>query len=258
MTKLADLLRGAMRVSASPMGFVPSTAKAAHTMLLLALASERWKQEAADAVAAGADAVLLAGKPGDKEIAEAVEAAGSRPCGVVAGDVGAEQIERLRAAGADFFVLDPEAPASALIDEKLALLLRVRQELTDVQLRTLDALPVAALYVEREPGALTIWRQMELQRISGLSRKPLALRVPPDTKQQDLLALRSAGVALVAVDMKDRDAVGALRTLRAIIDGLPRRKSGRTDDLPHVSMPGTGAGTASAEEEDGDDDDDDE
>lgn len=251
MTKLAELIRRAMRVSSTPMGFAPAAAKSPPTILLLAFAAERWKQTAADAVAAGADAVLLTNKPNDKEIAEAIEAAGGKPCGVLAPD--GDQLERLRAAGVDFLVLEPEAPASALQDEKLTLLLRLRQELTDVQLRTLDALPVAALYVEREPGPITIWRQMELQRISGLSRKPLALRVQPDAQQQDLLALREAGVALLAVDMKERDAAGVLRHLRDVITALPRRKAGRRDDGPRVTIPGAAA--ASTEEE-GDEDDD--
>src|SRR3990170_4291672 len=165
MTKLAELIRRAMRVSSSPMGFAPSQAKAGPTMLLLAFASERWKAAVADAAAAGADSL----------------------------------------------VLEPEAPASALLDEDVTLLLRLRQELTDVQLRTLDALPVSALYVEREAGPITIWRQMELQRISGLARKPLALRVQPDARQQDLLALREAGVALLTVDMKEGGGGGGPR-----------------------------------------------
>lgn len=257
MPKLAELIRRAIRVSSSPMGFVPSTAKPPATMLLLAFATERWKQTVTDAVAAGADAVVLTNKPGDKEIAEAVEATGEHPCGLLVADTGTDQIDRLRSLGVDFFVLEPEAPASALLEEKATLLLHLRQEVNDVQLRALDALPVIALYVEREPGPITIWRHMELQRISGLSRKPLALRVQPDAKQQDLLALRSAGVVLVTVDMKERDAAGAVRSLRGIIDALPRRKSGRPDNLPHVSMPGRAA-AAAEDDDDGDEDDDDE
>jgi hypothetical protein len=255
MTKLADLIRRSMRVSSTPMGFVPSAAKAPATMLLLAFATERWKHTVADAASAGADAFVLANRPNDKEIAEAIEAASGRPCGILAADVAADQVERLPAAGIDFLVLEPDSPASALQNEKLTLLLHLRQELTDVQLRTLDPLSFAALYVEREHGPITILRQMELQRVSGLARKPLALRIDAGATQQDLLALREAGVALLAVDMKDRDAAGTLRNLRGVIDGLPRRKSGRTDNLPRVSMPGTGAAAEEGEDEDDEDDD---
>ena len=252
MTKLAELIRRAMRVSSSPMGFAPSAPKAAPTMLLLAFAGERWKAAVTDAAAAGADAVALAARPSEKEIAEAIDAADGRPCGLLAPEAGAEQLARLRSAGVDFLVLEPEAPASALLDEDVTLLLRLRQELTDVQLRTLDALPVSALYVEREAGPITIWRQMELQRISGLARKPLALRVQADARQQDLLALREAGVALLAVDMKERDAAAVLRHLRSVIDGLPPRRPGRREDRPRVTIPGAGAGAT--EEEDDEDD----
>jgi hypothetical protein len=254
MTRLTELIRRAMRVSSTPMGFVPSAAKAPATMLLVAFAGERWKQTVADAVAAGADTVVLTNNPNDREIAEAIEAAGGRPCGVPAADVAADQIERLHAAGVDFLVLEPEAPASALLDEQLTFLLHLRQELTDVQLRALDALPVAALYVEGEPGPITIWRQMELQRVSGLARKPLVVRAQAPAGQQDLLTLREAGVALLAVDMKDRDAAATLRSLRAAIDALPRRRPGRRDEGPRVTIPGAPSAPAAEEEEEDEDD----
>ena len=128
--------------------------------------------------------------------------------------------------------------ASALLDEDLTYVLHLQDELTDTQLRTLDALPLNALYVESEAAAPTIWRQMELQRISSLTRKPLLLRAPPDAQQQDFLSLREAGVALAAVDLSERSAPDELRRLRGVIDALPRRRP-RPDERPQVMLPGT-------------------
>lgn len=237
MSKLADLIRRATRVEPAPMGFAAKTAQAPATMLVLAAAGERWKASAADAVAAGADALLFTGHPGDRDAADAIAAAGERPCGLLAPDATADQLPHLRSIGFDFVVLEPESPASALLDEDMTLLLRLRQELTDVQLRTLDALPLSAVYIEREGGPITIWRQMELQRVHGLTRKPLVVRAQADTHEQDLLALREAGVALLAVEIKDRDAAGTLRHLRSSIDSLPARRRARRDERPTVTVP---------------------
>lgn len=247
MSKLADLIRRATRAEPGPMGFASGPRKPPPTMLLVALVGERWAQRVGDAVTAGADAFLLTGQPSEKELAEAVSAADGRPCGLLASADG-EQPSRLRQAGLDFLVLEPQAPASALMDEKLTLLLHLRDELTDTQLRTLDALPLHAVYVERESAALTIWRQMELQRISGLARRPLMLQAQLDAQQQDLLSLREAGVALATVDLRERGAADALRRLRGVIDALPRRRALRRGERPEVTLP-RAVGQAEEEEE---------
>ena len=250
MSKLADLIRRATRIEPAPMGFAPVSRQLPPTMLLLALAGERWAKGAADAVAAGADAVLLTGRPSEKELSEAVSAADGRPCGLLAGEASGEQASRLRQGGLDFVVLEPQTPASALLDEQLGFLLHLREEPTDMQLRALDSLPLDALYLEREPSPLTIWRQVELQRISGLARKALLLLVHPDAGQDDLLGLREAGAALVAIDLKERNAVDAIKRLRGVIDGLPRRRRPRREERPGVLLPGVAGQREHEEEED--------
>lgn len=230
------------------MGFGVAAQKPPPTMVLLALAADHWARGADDAVAAGADAVLLAGRPAEKELAEAVSAAGGRPCGLLAADVSADQLARLRQAGLDFLVLGTQAPASALLDEQLTFLLHLRDDFTDTQLRALDALPLDAIYAEREAAPATILRLMELQRLSSLSRKPLLITVPPNSQQEDLLALRDAGVALIALDMRDRSAADELRRLRGVIDGLPRRRL-RREERPEAVLPRAAGEVVEEEEE---------
>ncbi len=249
MSKLADLIRRATRAEPAPIGFAPASAKLPPTMVLVALVGERWAQSVADAADVGADAFLLTGRPSERELSEAVSAAGGRPCGLLAAETDGEQLSRLRSGGIDFVMIELQAPASALLQEELGFILHLRDELTDIQLRTLEALPLNALFVERDAAPLTISRQLELQRISGLARKPLLLKVAPNIGQPDLLAQRDAGVALAAVDMKDRGATDALRGLRATIDALPRRRRPRQEDRPTVTLPGA-ASPAEEEEED--------
>ncbi len=196
-------------------------------MLLVAVVGEHWARGAGDAVGAGADVLLLTGQPQEKELADAISVADGRPCGMVASGADADRLSRLRDAGFDFLVLDPDAPAGLVQDEQGTFLLRLREELTEAQLRALSMLGVDALYVELEPVRPTIRRQMEIQRISGLARRPLLLPVRTDAQQEDLLALRDAGVVMVAVDLKERGAADSMRRLRGVIEALPPRRRPR-------------------------------
>ena len=251
MAKLIELIKRATRTEPGPIGFGATSRKPQPTMLLVALATDHWPRGAADAVAAGADAVLLAGRPADKDIAEAVKAADGRPCGLLAPDAAADQVSRLREAGLDFLAVGVQAGANVLLDEGVTFLLHLREELTDVQLRAVEPMPFAGVYAERDAAPATIMRMIELQRLSGLTRKPLLLTLPPESKEEDLLSLREAGVALVAVDLRERGATDALRRLRGVIDGLPRRRKPRSEERAAPSLPSGGgrAGPAEGEEE---------
>jgi hypothetical protein len=91
---------------------------------------------------------------------------------------------------------------------------------------------------------------MELQRVAGLARKPLLLSVRPDIDQEDLLCLRDSGVALVAVDLKERGAQEALPRLRGVIDSLPARRRPKRDERPEVTLAGVAPSSQEEFEED--------
>lgn len=250
MSKLSDLIRHATRAEPAPIGFATSAHKPAATMLLVALAGDHPARAAAEAVSAGVDAVLLTGRPNEKDLKEAVAAAQGKPCGA---EAAADQLEVLRSAGIDFAVLDLQAQASALQEEELALVLRLREELTDFQLRALEALSFDALYLERDAGAPTILHYIEFQRAGGLARKPLLLPVRQPLPQQELLSLRDAGVVLLGVDFGERGAADTLRRLREAIDALPRRKPRKRGESA-ISLLKLGSTPPAEEEEDEDED----
>ena len=229
MSKLADLIRRATHAEPARLGFGPGTHTATASMLLAASIGDRWERGVGEAVAAGADVLLLGGRPSEKELPEAVSAADGRPCGLIA-DVEADQLPRLREAGIDFLILNPQAPASVLQDEELGFVLRLAGDLSEAQLRTLGTLSLDALYVERkDDGPPTVERQLELQRISGLARGPLLVQVRASAEQQELLSLRDGGVLILTIDLKERDGADALRSLRGVIDALPRRRKRRDE-----------------------------
>ncbi len=248
MSKLADLLRRVTRSGPAPMGFGAIQAKTPPTMLLGAIAGERWAEGVRAAAGAGADAFLLSGEPGEGDLAEAVSAAEGRPCGLLASEPKGEAVSRLREAGLDFVVLEPEARADALLDEELSVILHLRDELTDVQLRTLDGMPIDAIYLEVEAGPLSIRRQVELRRIGGLARKALCVPARPDAGREDLLCLRDAGVALLIVDLGVAGATETLSRLRSVVDGLPPRERRRRGEGMEVTIPRAASEMPGAEE----------
>jgi len=240
MAKLADLIKRAIHGEPAALGFGSGKAKRPATMLLVALASKSWRDGAAKAaavkaVAAGADALLFSGNPNEKELTDAIASADGRPCGVMVADDA--DIAALHGTGADFVALSDGAPAAALQQDGLLFVLRLRDDLTDIQLRTVDPLNVAAVYVEAAGAPLTIARQMEIQRVAGLVRKPVLYAAPADASQEDLVALREAGVSLLAVDMASGGAAQQLEQLRGVIDKLPRRDRQRGQEAASVSLP---------------------
>lgn len=249
MSKLAVLLRKITRAEPQPFGFGAGPRRPSPTMLLIGLASERWPRHVDEAANAGADAFLLTGKPSESDLASAAAAAGERPCGLLLPHPTPGDVERAKKVGLDFLVTPLEAPAALLGDEDLGLLLTLTDDLTDVELRTIDGLAVDGIYLEQQAGALTIRQQINLQRISGLTRKPLMLHIRPTADQDDLLSLRDAGAPLVALDLKERDALDALRRLRTVIDTLPPRRKRRREERPEVVLPRTTAREMAEEDE---------
>ena len=252
MSKLADLLRRTTGAQPAPLGFASGSRKAPPTLLLVALAADRWSKAAAEATEAGADAVLLTGSPDGKELTKAVSAAGDSPVGVALDDASADQLASLKDAKIDFVMLQTKAPASALLDKEFGRVLGVSADLSDVQLRTLEALSINAVSVDQMDAPLTIERQLELRRVSGLARKPLLLPITADAGEEELLSLREAGVALLAVDM-GAGGVDALRRLRKVVDKLPQRRHER--DESSVTLPAHAGAHGHDEEAEEDDDD---
>ncbi len=235
MAKLADLIQRATRPKSAPLGFASARSKAAPSMIIVARIGEGWKAAAGDAIAAGASVILLSGSPDDADIKAAAEVAAGNPCGLIAND--AAKLDALSEHGIDFVVLDSAAPASALQTEDLTFLLKVDEDISDIQLRTVEPLPVDALVLDTPPGAFTIGRQMELQRITGLGRKPLLMSPGANASREDLLSLRDSGVMLLAVDMSASGAAKTLAQLKELVEALPPRRSGPRGEKGEVTLP---------------------
>lgn len=250
MAKLNDLLKGATRPAPDAMGFGAAASKRPASMLLVAIASDHWGRATSEAADAGADVIMLQGRPAERDITEAVTAAAERPVGVALND---STLDVLRSAKVDFVIVTTNASAAVLVEEQLAIVLQLRDDMPDFQLRALEPWSLDAIFIEREFTPGTIMKVLDLQRVGGLSRKPLLVQIAGDSSKEELLALRDAGVAMLGVDMKDRNAVDAIRKLRETVAALPRRRPRKEDKRQAMLPHGTG-GSIEADEDDDDDD----
>ncbi len=235
MAKLADLIQRASRPKSAPLGFASARTKPTPSMIVVAQVSADWKAAASKAIAAGAEVVLLSGSPTEADIKATAEVAADNPCGLIASP--GATLDTLSDNGIDFVVLDSDAPASALQTEDLTFLLKVGEEISDIQLRTVEPLPVDALVLDTPPGTFTIGRQMELQRITGLARKPMLMSPAPGASQDDLLSLRDSGVMLLSVDMSASGAAETLGQLAKLVADLPQRRSRQRGEKGEVTLP---------------------
>ena len=257
MSKIADLIRRVTRIEPGPIGFGAGPRKRPPTMALVALVGERWPQHTREAIEAGADAVILSSRPGDRDLKEAAGAAGGHACGLRMSG-GELDLAKVREAGVDFLVLDLASPASALLDEELGFVMHVSGELSDAQLRALEPSPIDAVSLEHDVDVATVAGLLELRRVVGLARRALLAQVRADAQQGDLLALRQAGVALVGVDTNDRGAIEAIKRLRGVIDELPAPPKRKREEAEIRLPTAASRAVAPADDDDEEDEEDDE
>jgi hypothetical protein len=248
LSKLADRIRKATRLQPQPLGFVTARSAAQATMLLAAVGAD---SGAAEGLARnGADVVIIGSADAPARI-DSAPAAGDAPVGAWAAGAAEDEARQLREAGYDFVVFDPDrASATAMLDEETGYVLRLPADLTDVETRALEGFRLDAIDIGAVGGTLTVRRQIDLQRLFALTRKPLMASVPRDISPAELRALRDANVCIVATD----DG-GAIEELRKKIDGLPPRSRRREEsDKPTPFVPRAAAMGGGEDDDDGDDD----
>ena len=230
MSKLADKIKRVTRMSPQPLGFGAMTAAAEPTLVLAGMAKDA--AAAADLARRGADIVIIgsAGSPAD---AAAAKAAGEVVSGGwIAGRSDGES-KAYREGGFDFVIFGADAAATSLLDENVGYVMALPDDLSDNDLRTLEAFQLDAVVVGAIEGALTVRRQIALRRIFATTRKPLMATVSGSITTPELQALRDTNVVIIAVEGPDN--VERLRTAIASLPPRARRKDG--DDRPTPLVP---------------------
>jgi hypothetical protein len=257
VSKLAERIRRALRVDSPPIGFGPAARVSKPSLLLAAILPSFSAEAAKEAVSRGADTCLFTvSHAKDEEMKKVVQALGEVPCGIHLAQVDDEAAAHLAKLGVDYAAFEPEtALATALLESNLGHVLSLDSDLPDIYLRTLEAIPLDAVLLRQWKGPLTVRQQMELQRISGLARKPLILPVWPQVTSAELQMLREAAVIAVALEGDRRSSLDALASLRKVIDELPPRRRPRKEHaeavLPRLAE--AAASTTDEEEEEEED-----
>lgn len=247
MTKLADAIRRSQRIESAPMGFGAARPATRPTIVVGALAgASEPLQTYKDA---GADVVVIDARTAPLSEAAAKKLAADNQgliLGVIGAAADAAQATALREAGFDFVVFDPEStPAAVLLDDDLGYVLSLPDQADELFLRSLEPLSLDAVYLESIPSPLTVARQIELNRLGLLGRKPLMALVPSGISADELRCLRAAGAGVVLASGAD-----AVKALKEAVAALPPRKS-RKEESRTVSLP---RGAVPTDEDDEDDD----
>lgn len=256
VSKLGERIRRALQANAKPMGFA-AVARAQNPSLLLAASfSTPAADDAARALAQGADTCLFGvGDIKSSDMDAMVKATGDAPLGVWPQRLDREVVEKLSGTGVDYVLFSPEAAAAtALLESDLGYVLTYEGDLADIHVRTLQALPLDAVFLRHWQQPLTVRGQMELIRVASLSNRPVMLTVPPDIELKELESLRDSGVVIAALDGDQKGALDALPTLRRAVDALPARRH-RREEHPEALVPRAEPAAPSADEEDEEDDD---
>jgi hypothetical protein len=234
------------------MGFAAITGRAKNPEMLLAVALEKPDAGAAGAAASGGAGFLLLNAANlDKDAAKLQEmtSAVDIPCGLLMDAPSKDHAEQARSAGLDFIVLTSDgAPAVLLLDEEIGHVMAVGEGLADTQLRLMESLPFDALLAGAAPHPITIAQQLELRRISGLTRKALILRFDDESSSGELECLRDSGVA--ALLLEGPNAVDRLAVARTLVDAIRPRRRRRNDRDATPVLPSVGRSGEDSDEDD--------
>ncbi len=256
MGKLREKLRRAIRAEPPrPLGFgrVPADAVRVPPVVLIGHLDAWDPNLVGHLKAAGIDTLIL---PGSNQPPEAEVLAGLTWGVELGGNLNAELLSRYFEAGADFVLLEPEAPAELLSPDG-GRYLRLTPDFPNGLLRSLDLLPVEGFCL-RAPAAgeaLTVSDLLVFLKFAAVSRKPILYELGRLPTQTELPVLRDAGVVGLVVPATFAN-LEALGDLREAVDKLPRRRAVGTEQpvvtVPPPSVP-TPTPTAPAPEPDEDD-----
>lgn len=256
MGKLIEKIERTQKSSGPRLGFAPPSAAKQTSMLVVAVIPSSNAALAAAATERGADCVLVkeVSARGSQSLSQGLKLSSQTLIGVML------QGGRSERSAGDFVVVDRTAPAAVLTDgEDVDVVLSVGLDLSDAELRVLEALPIDAVILPGTEGPLTLENLIAYYRVTRSTNKPVLAHVSGTPESVAIRALRDAGISGFLVEVADVDAAAGVAALRRTIDQLPAKKprKNRGRDAATIGMPsGMGFGRERAPEPDEDDGDD--
>ncbi len=253
MSKFIDRLKEALRPTPQPMGFYRRTAetnKKAKVLLVAAL-DKPYTEGVADMIS-GADAVLLPvdSIPGAGD--GTAKALGDIPCGEWLSGGDPAKLEALSKNGCDFVVFRADKMGLGISQiEKLGKILEIDTGIEDAILRTVNTLPVDAIFVRHEgeePPFFTFHDVMVFRHFTDFVAKPIIVTVTNPLTDKDILALWEAGVDAMVVASGPGEAGQTIKKLRQELDRATFPAQRRVSKHEAV-LPPFGAAPAKEEKE---------
>jgi hypothetical protein len=253
MSKLSTLLRRAGRSEPAPMGFATSAGRAKNPEMIVCVSLDDLSADLAiAAVKGGANLLLLpeADVDDDASAIAAITAAVDVPCGLRLDRPAEAAPEAAKGLGLDYLrIEDHDTPAAVLLDEEVGFVLSIDDDVTDTFLRTLESMPLDALYAGELSQPFTLRRQLELRRIAGLAHKPLILRARDTFSSRDLECLRDSGVAAMLLE-GGRGSEERLAAMRRSVEAMRPRRRGRNERETTATLPSVAHSPEEADDED--------
>ncbi len=157
------------------------------------------------------------------------------PLGIILKTFSDKTTVQLKNAGVDFVVFGAaDASPAVLLEDEPGKIVIAEPSWTDINLRSLDALPVDAILVEdiADKTSITLEHLMALRRYSLLTGKPLLVRLSYLPGEKDLSALLRVPVRGLVLTVKSEKDLAETAKLRTTIQNLPPIKPKKTSITP--------------------------
>ena len=256
MSKLLSKLEKISRGSSTPLGFgAASRIEKTPSMALVGLLTQNYSQGVSRLVKVDADGALFTGEDMDVKIAGSAGNLKKVPWGIRVNELDSDRANRLIDEGCDFFVTNPERiMVDAIMDDKAAYLLSLPPGPEESLLRTIEDLPVDAVYMSLNPweSRLTLEHLINISSARTMFDKYLLVEVPATLSYKELESLRDVGVDALGVDA-GRSSEKVLTSLKEKLFSLPRQRKSRPEKLSAFIPQGVHSQSVSPYEEDDED-----
>ncbi len=245
MSRLIGILLKTGQTAPQPMGFrTARQAESVPKILLIACLDPEAITDSSDYLD-GASAVLLhpfKSRPTAKTIKDMAAKLPDKPWGVYLDNGDDKTANALIDAGCDFLIIPSAGLVSIAPDnDTVGKILQVESSLKDTLLRTLNDLPIDAVFtadVYTSGDSITWDHIISVKRMTSLLNKPLLVPLSVKATESELKALCDAGVEGAVVEVEAGKPEG-IKELRGLIDKLPppsARKHGKSEAiLPRIS-----------------------
>ena len=241
MSKLIEKIKHGTHAIPAPLGFRSMPAVEKPRMILIAAFSHVNNKNIAEN-SRGADAVVLHVsdlKTGMEGLSQISQMTPDVSWGILLQEVNWGEVKLIETTF-DFAIFPPEMPLLALL-AKPGKILEIEPEMMDSMIRSIDDLPVEAIFIDVKRNRPLDWRLLaSLQRIDNLVAKPLIVKIPSEIEEEILLALWGVGVDGLVVEDGNGEETGKINKLRKMIDNtnfpLPRKFRKSEVILPFVKQ----------------------